>query len=313
MNDWFYGSLLKSLESIQQRFNARNQEQEVQVGMFRMPVPNYAPAAFREAVNNAVLHRDYTAMGTVFIQWHPDHLFIANPGGFVEGITMENLLVHEPKPRNARLAEALRRIGLVETTGRGIDKIYMGQLRYGRPLPDYSRSDQHNVRLVLQGGKENLALSAFVHEQEKAGSPLSLDELIVLNRLEHQRRIDIPTVGILTQKGDSHARSLMERLVERGLVEPRGEKKGRVYHLSASLYRHMGAPTAYVHAHGFEPIQQEQMIIQYLLEYKSIKRADVIKLCKLTPKQATQLLNRMVRKGILLKMGKKRGSYYTFA
>jgi ATP-dependent DNA helicase RecG len=89
-------------------------------------VPNYAPQAFREAVNNAVLHRDYTRRGATHVQWHSDHLFISNPGGFLEGITLDNLLVHEPKPRNPRLTEAARRIGLVETTGRGIDKIYLG-------------------------------------------------------------------------------------------------------------------------------------------------------------------------------------------
>ena len=313
MNDWFYGPLLKSLESVRERFEARNQEREVQVGMLRIPVPDYAPAAFREAVNNAVLHRDYTATGAVFVQSHPDHLFIANPGGFVEGITLENLLVHEPKPRNTRLAEAFRRIGLVETTGRGVDKIYMGQLRYGRSLPNYARSDARNVRLVLQGGEENLAFAAFVQEQERSGTPLSLDDLIILNHLEHQRRADLRSVGRLTQKGDAFARALMERLVERGLVEPRGEKKGRIYHLSATIYKKMGSPTGYVHAHGFEPIQQEQMVLQYLEKYKKIKRSEAVTLCKISSKQATALLKQMTTRGLLLQQGQKRGSFYILA
>ncbi|MEW5919846.1 MAG: ATP-binding protein [Bacillota bacterium] len=42
---------------------------------------------------------------------------------------------------NPRLAEAFKRVGFIEQTGRGVDKIYMGQLHYGRPIPDYSRSD----------------------------------------------------------------------------------------------------------------------------------------------------------------------------
>ena len=74
---------------------------------------------------------------------------MTNPGGFPEGITADNILVHEPKPRNPRLAEAFKRIGLVEQTGRGVDKIFMGQLRYGRPAPDYSRSDARRRRLMV--------------------------------------------------------------------------------------------------------------------------------------------------------------------
>ncbi len=61
------------------------------------------------------------------------------------------------------------RFGLVEQTGRGVDKIFMGQLRYGRPAPDYSRSDSEGVRVVLRGGEASLEFSAFVFEQDQAG------------------------------------------------------------------------------------------------------------------------------------------------
>ena len=49
--------------------------------------------------------------------------------------------MHEPHPRNVRLAEAFLRIGIIEKTGRGVDKIYLGQVTYGRAPPDFSRSD----------------------------------------------------------------------------------------------------------------------------------------------------------------------------
>ena len=72
-------------------------------------------------------------------------MIISNPGGFVEGVTLDNLLVVEPKPRNPLLADAIKRIGLTERTGRGVDLIYEGLLRYGRPAPDYARSDPTTV------------------------------------------------------------------------------------------------------------------------------------------------------------------------
>ncbi|MCX6349098.1 MAG: AAA family ATPase, partial [Candidatus Aureabacteria bacterium] len=248
--------------------------------------------------------------GAVHIQFHPDHLFIANPGGFLEGITLDNLLVHEPKPRNPRLAETLRRIGLVETTGRGIDKIYLGQLWYGRPLPDYSQSDREGVRLILRGGTASLAFAAFVYEQDKEGTPLTLDELLILNQLQFARRIDSSSVGEVTQRGEAQARGVLERLVERGLIEPKVEKRGRVYHLSAGLYRRLGQPAAYVRAHGFDPIRQEAMVMEYVGAHGRITRRQTADLCSLSSFQARHLLRRLQQAGKLRLEGKKRGAYY---
>jgi ATP-dependent DNA helicase RecG len=310
VNDFFHGPLLKTLDAVEQRFAARNQEQEVQVELIRLPVPNYAPQAFREAVNNAVLHRDYTRRGATHVQWHSDHLFISNPGGFLEGITLDNLLVHERKPRNPRLTEAARRIGLVETTGRGIDKIYLGQVRYGRPLPDFTQSDREGVRLVLRGGAASLDFAAFVYEQDKGGEPLTLEELLALNHLQHERRIEAVAVGAMTQRGEAYARGVLERLVERGLVEPKGEKRGRVYHLSARLYRKLGKPAAYVRAHGFDPIRQEAMVMGFLKAHGRITRREAADLCGLTPWQARHLLRKLEGRKMIALKGERRGAYY---
>ena len=123
VNDAIRGPLMRIIQELESRFAARNEEREITIGLFRLPVPDYSPIGFREVMNNALLHRDYTRLGAVYIQWHPDHLLVTSTGGFPEGITLDNMLVHEPKPRNPRLAETFRRLGLVEQTGRGIDKI----------------------------------------------------------------------------------------------------------------------------------------------------------------------------------------------
>jgi ATP-dependent DNA helicase RecG len=105
----------------------------------------------------------------------------------------------------------------------------MGQLRYGRPAPDYSRSDSEGVRVVLHGGEASLEFSAFVFEQDQAGKFLRLDDLLVLNLLFFERRIDLERIELLIQKEESRAREILERLHERGLIEGRGEKRGRIY------------------------------------------------------------------------------------
>src|SRR5207253_10359366 len=94
-------------------------------------------------------------------------LTIPSPGGFVEGVTLQNLLVTEPRPRNPLLADALKRIGLAERTGRGIDLIFQGLLRYGRPAPDYSRSTTHAVVVMLPGGAADVGLLRTIIGEEK--------------------------------------------------------------------------------------------------------------------------------------------------
>lgn len=279
--------------------------------MFRLPVPDYAPDGFREAVNNAVLHRDYTRLDAVYIQWRPDHILITNPGGFPPGITIDNILVHEPKPRNQRLAEAFKRIGLIEQTGRGVDKIYMGQLRYGRSIPDYTRSDANGVRVILHGGEASLQFAAFVYEQDRAERPLTLDELLVLNHLFYTRRIDSETAGRLIQKGTREGHVVLERLVEKGLVEGKGERRGRVYHFTAYLYGKLGDAAGYIRTHGFESIQQEQMILQYIDAHGKITRSEASELCRISPYQASRLLRKLCARGLLEMAGvKPKGAYY---
>jgi len=312
VNDSFRKPLLALLEEIELRFKARNQEREISVGLFRIPVPDYSVDGFRESINNAVLHRDYSRNDGVYVQWHHDHMLITNPGGFPEGITLRNLLVHEPKPRNTRLAEVFKRVGLIEQTGRGIDRVYRGQLLYGRPLPDYSRSDERGVRVVLPGGAASLQFAAFVFEQDRAGTPLSFDELIVLYTLESERRCDSAKAGELIQKGAEQGRQVLERLVERGFIEAKGERRGRVYHLSAAVYRKLGIPSGYVRTHGIDSVRHEALILEAVAAHGGkIERKHVIELLGLSGEQAGRLLRKMCDDGKLKRHGSPpRWTYY---
>lgn len=179
-----------------------------------------------------------------------------------------------------------------------------------RPLPDYSQSDKDTVRLTLRGGEASLEFAAFVYEQDKAGTPLGLEDLLILNQLQHERRADMQTLEMLTQRGESHARAIVERLVERGLVEAKGEKRGRVYHLGASLYKIFGGAAGYVYAHGIDPIRQEAMILEYVEAHGRITRGDAMDLCSLKGDQASNLLRRMTKAGKLKLHGSRKNAYY---
>ncbi|HSW09912.1 MAG TPA: ATP-binding protein [Bacillota bacterium] len=310
VNDFFRWPLLRVMEEIEARFRARNREQEMLVGMLRIGVPDYPPAALREGVANALIHRDYTRLGAVHVQWHDDRLEISNPGGFPEGVRLDNLLVTAPRPRNPLLADAFKRAGIVERTARGIDTIFYEQLRNGRPAPSYARSDATGVVLALPGGQASLDFVRLVVEEGQAGRTLRLDELLVINVLRQQRVLTTDDAARLIQKPADEARAVLNRLVEAGLVEARGEKRGRGWHLSAATYRRLGDKAAYVHQRGFEPLQQEQMVLQYVEKHGRITRREAAELCRIGPHQASRLLVRLVKDGRLGRHGTGKGTRY---
>jgi ATP-dependent DNA helicase RecG len=310
-NDFYRTPLLKTFERVEEQFRVRVVENEIQVGLFRVPVPNYEPRAFREAVVNAFVHRDYTRLGAVHVRWEADAIVVSNPGGFVEGVTLENLLVVEPRPRNPSLADVVKRIGLAERTGRGIDLIYQGLLRYGRLAPDYRRSDSRSVVVVLPGGEADLGiLRIVIDEENRLGHPLPVDSMIALVLLRHERRVDTNRLAHEIQRDEIAARKVLERLVEAGLVEAHGVKKGPTYTLSPKVYKALGQRADYVRQAGFDPIQQEQMVLQTARNHGRITRKDAVTLCRISEDQARRLLTKLYKESKLRRIGRGPATVY---
>lgn len=209
----------------------------------------------------------------------------------------------QPRPRNPLLADAFKRAGIVERTARGIDTIFYEQLRNGRPSPSYERSTESSVTLLLPGGEANLGFARLVAEEGRQDRALRLDDLLILNHLWLERRATSLSSAAVIQKPEAEARGRLQDLVETGLVEARGERKGRSYHLSASTYRRLGEELAYVRQRGFGPLQQEQMVRQYVQTHGSISRREVAELCKISSPQAYRLLQRLVKNGVMTKIG----------
>lgn len=311
MNEFFRKPLLQVFEEVERLFAARVTEQELEFGLFRVPVPNFDKRAFREAFVNALVHRDYARLGAIHVQIDDYGLSISNPGGFVDGVTLDNLLVTKPHPRNPLLADMSKRVGLSERTGRGIDRIYEGLLRYGRPAPDYFQSNASSVIVQMSNATSDMAfLEMVLHEEKRIGHPLPLDSLIILSRLRQERRLTTSDLTHSTQKSEQETRVVLGRLAESGLIEAHGTGRGRTYTLSAKVYQKADQKAGYIRQTGFDLIQQEQMIIRYLKENKIIKRAEAADLCRIGPHQATRLLKKLASEGKIILKGSRKGAIY---
>lgn len=304
--------LLKALEWLETNFRPYNPENEVQIGLFRVPVPKVDMGAFREAVANALVHRDYHHLGAVHVRLDDQGMTISNPGGLVEGVTLSNLLTTEPRPRNPALADAMKRIGIVERSGRGVDKIYRGMLRFGRPEPDYGRTDANSVVLQLSTVAADEVFLQLVVEQEnkQGGTPLPIDSLIVLATLREQKRLSTDELAQHIQRDSAKAKRTLEHLVEVGLVEAHGNNRSRSYTLSAALYRARGDKLAYTRQAGFSSLQHEQLVLNYIRQHGRIQRNEVMDLCRLSGEQAKSLLKRLKSERKLEQHGEKRGAFY---
>lgn len=303
--------LLKAMDWLETNFRPYNPERELQIGLFRVPVPKVDMGAFREAVANALVHRDYHRLGAMHVRLNDDSLTISNPGGLVEGVTLDNLLTTEPRPRNPSLADAMKRIGLVERSGRGVDKIYRGMLRFGRPEPDYSRTDGNSVVLQLATvDADELFLQLVVEQEGRQSGELPIDSLIALATLREHKRLDAEALAGHIQRDPAQAKRTLEKLLEAGLVDAHGATRNRSYTLSVDMYQATGDKLAYTRQIGFSRLQHEQLVLAHVRHHGRIQRNEVMQLCHLDRSQAARLLARLQADGRLVQHGKNRGAYY---
>jgi len=304
--------LLKALDWLETNFRPYNPERELQIGLFRVPVPRVEMGAFREALANALVHRDYHRLGAVHVRLDDEGLTISNPGGLVDGVTLANLLTTEPRPRNRTLADAMKRVGMVERSGRGVDKIYRGMLRFGRPEPDYRRTSTTDVVLRLATVDADEAFLKLVVDQEgKQGRELPIDSLIALATLREMKRLSSEELAAYIQREPAQAKKTLEGLVEAGLAQAHGNARGRNYTLALGVYKADGDKAAYTRQVGFSSLQHEQLVLNYVRQHGRITRSEVVELCRLSADQAAKLLKRLKARGLLLQHGERRWASYT--
>lgn len=305
--------LFRAAEALFEKLRLRNTEEELQWGMIRVAIPLVPEIAAREAIANALVHRDYAELGMTVVQLTNSSFTVTSPGGFLSGVTLDNLL-EVSKPRSRTLAGAFKRAGLVERTGRGVTRMYTAMLRAGRDGPDYTRSTSAFVSVSMPTSRADLQMVRFVVAREQeTGRPLPLLALRLLHEVRRLGAARAPALTVVLHERDSLIRTELAALVEQGLIERRGSGKGLRYHLSSAFFRATDAGSSYVRVRGTDAIQQEHMVVEYLRAFSTITRAKAAELCMVTPVQASALLQRLAASGVLVMHGTRRTAYYTLA
>lgn len=249
----FRSGLLLWLDDAWERINARNTVQQLRVGLLREDIIAFDENTLREAILNAVCHRDYADPGNCWIRMFPSRIEITSPGGFPRGVNADNILERQ-NPRNRRLAEALKRCGLVERSGQGADLMFRRCIETSKPLPDYSRSDAHTVILELRGEAADPAFIRFLEELAKEGGhAFTTADLLVLDAVRRGARI---------------APGLRDRgavLVDAGALERTG--RGKLI-LSQRYRAFAGEPSKYTREKGLARGAEKALLLQHLQQAK---------------------------------------------
>ena len=287
--------LLELFENYETYLKAWNPERETEYGLFRIPIPEFDWAAYREGLVNAFCHRDYTMLGSVRVLIDDEGMSISNPGGFIDGVNLKNLLTVEPHGRNPALADAMKRIGLAEKTGRGIDRIYEGSIIFGRPWPDYTESTSRTVKLFIQRAKANLPFAKLIaDEQKRQQKTLSIYTLMILSLLNGERRCSLDRIIEVTNLSENKVRAAVENMIETGLLEASGNGKNRSFILGKKVYREANESIKYVRQTDIDSIRRPELIMKLAETQQGIiTKQDVMDLFKISPAQAYSLLKQL--------------------
>jgi ATP-dependent DNA helicase RecG len=217
-------------------------------GWKRIDLPDYPLEALREAVVNAVIHRDYTRRGeSIRVFYYADRIEVHSPGLLLPGVTVEQMRRGDvtSKLRNPILADLLRDIpGYMERIGSGIRLMLEETKRMGLPPPQFREMSEFVVTFFkapvtaparASSSGETLWDTETRQPDIPAGEPLLLEqERRMQQAMQFVREQGVITNTVyreLTSVSEATARRDLEALVERGALRGTGKTRGRQYRL----------------------------------------------------------------------------------
>ena len=277
--------LINVIDKLTERIRAYSKIENIQVGLFRLEVEDFPEKVFQEALLNALSHRDYQSNAAVYVKQYPDRIVIENPGGFLDGITENNIITHPSVPRNKLIAETLQNLKYVQRTGQGVDIIFKEMISMGKPYPKY-KSFNDAVSLTIFSAIDHTEFIKFITEvQEKNSRIMPLAEMMILRDLMDNRKEPLSMLAGTIQKSLDETKRSCNELINDGLIEIVGKE----YMLTAKVYEALKSDVEYTRDKTIQYIKAKNMILEYLQSNKSNSRitsAKIQEMCGFTKQQA---------------------------
>ncbi len=306
-----------ALYRLTDRIMADNPITTVQHGMFHFEYRTYPEVALREGLLNALCHADFRLRSPLLVKQFVDRLEVSNPGGFIGGITPENILHHVPVPRNPCLVDALARLRLINRSNLGISRMFQAMLIEGKKPPTILDVGE-SVCITFQRQEVSPSFRAFITEEFKQGRLLGVDHLLVLQYLLEHAELDTVTTATLCQRDEATARDLLSQMeTQWSYLERGGTGRGTYWTLRSHLYRQLASSG---HPDRDRRISWEaaktrglSVLMQRCKRGEpGLSNAEVRQITRLDRQQANRLIHEWERDGQARIEGYGRGARYVY-
>lgn len=265
----------------------------VVTGAYRHDLPRLPRRAVREVLANAVAHRSYELdQAPVVVELRPSRVTVVSPGTLPPPVTIATLR-HDQSPRNHSVIDVLRRFGLAEDSGQGIDVIEDSFSHELLEAPSF-HEEGTAVRVELPlAGLVSVPERAWLAEWERVGVVDSTDRRLLLAVLR-QRRLTNAGARELSGLDSTRARAHLRRMRDAGVLLQHGER-GRAYYTLGAI----------------EPRVSDEVVVLTAARDGHLTNERVRELTGRDRVAARSLLRRLVAEGRLRQHGSRRGTTYS--
>lgn len=227
----FTGSLFKQLHNTYEYLALHNRTVSVIQGLDRVDLVDYPPEAIREALLNAIIHRDYGYSGSILININRECMEFISIGGLLPGLSTNDILAGISQPRNVGLAHVFFRMKHIEAYGTGLRRIY--ELYRNHTAKPEIAVTENTFRIVLPNRNFH---SEHTHESEQSGETgIVMQEQVtsqmkmVLKHLTQYKSITDDEIMKLLGLKKTRAYLIAKQMAELGLIDIVGRGRNKKY------------------------------------------------------------------------------------
>lgn len=227
----FKGSLLKQVTETFEFINLINKTEATFTGLTRKDERDYPLEAIREALLNAVVHREYSFSGSTLVNIYEDRIEFISLGGIISGLSLDSIMLGVSQSRNEKLANVFYRLHLIEAYGTGIKKIFTNYEKYNtKPI---IRTEVGAFQVVLPNIhykkiEEKLLGDVFLNKNIEKNTtkikPLYMDILSFITNKNGATRKEIEEYINLSQ---TRVITLLKEMLELNLIRKEKDKIDR--------------------------------------------------------------------------------------
>lgn len=199
--------VLEELYEVEQAIQAANPVRHLPDGLVVQQIRALPPLAIRESIVNGCVHRDWAQQEPTLVEHIGATLVVTSPGGFVGGVTPQNIITHPSQPRNRSLAELFAALRVAEREGVGVDRMVREMVRAGNAPPHIEEVAGPRVRAALVGDIVDDGWLRWLARTRPKAVHVDLNGLLLLRHLVDTWWVDVRTAAPLLQRSHPEALS----------------------------------------------------------------------------------------------------------